>query len=66
MSMGDRLINKRRALLFRLYEYGAFSPNSGFDGSQLQEFIEVNNEEFEILYKSLKKSRFDSLYKNLG
>lgn len=56
MSKGDRLISKRSLLLLHLYENGALSSNSGIDGSQLQGIVEVDNEEFETLYKSLKKA----------
>lgn len=63
MSHGDRLIHKRNLLLLRLYDNGALSSNSGIDGTQLQSIIEVGDEDFETLYKSLKQADLISYVK---
>lgn len=56
MSKGDFLTSKRDLLLRHLFEKGAITSKSAIDGDELQELLDVEDQDFDTIYKSLRQA----------
>lgn len=53
ISKGDELLWKRRLFLYYLCDWGAIAHNSAIHATDLQDAIQVNESDFESLYRNL-------------